>query len=89
GFAEPIPSLRSGKAFDYPGLDALKTPASFAGGGLQRTQRDGVSSRRGFAEPIPSLRSGKAFDYPGLDALKTPASFAGGGLQRTQRDSNP
>ncbi len=39
-FAEPVPSLRSGKAFDYPGLDALKTPAGFAGGGLQRTQRD-------------------------------------------------
>ena len=66
-----------------------EAPASFAGGGLQRTQRDGVASRRGFAEPIPSLRSGKAFEYPGLDALKTPASFAGGGLQRTQRDSNP
>ncbi|MBQ6121868.1 MAG: hypothetical protein IJI59_09020, partial [Clostridia bacterium] len=39
-FAAPVPSLRSGKAFDYPGLDTLKTPASFAGGGLQRTQRD-------------------------------------------------
>jgi len=46
-------------------LDALKAPASFAGGGFQRTQRDGIASRRGFAEPVPSLPSGRGSDYPG------------------------
>ena len=71
------------------GLDALKAPASFAGGGFSAPK--GMASLRAaaFAEPVPSLRSERAFDYPGLDALKAPAGFAGGGLQRTQRDSNP